>query len=49
MALHEELGIFAILDELEVRRERAGVPDEVLLRTLATLPFVEQASPPWSQ
>jgi len=44
VALHEELGIFALLDELEVQRERAGVPDEVLLRTLATLPFVDQAS-----
>jgi hypothetical protein len=49
VALHEELGIFALLDELEVQRERAGVPDEVLLRTLATLPFVEQASPPRSE
>jgi hypothetical protein len=44
VALHEELGIFALLDELEVHRERAGVADELLLRTLATLPFVEQAS-----
>ena len=44
MALHQELGIFAVLEELEVQRERAGVPDEVLLRTLATLPFVEAAS-----
>src|SRR5947207_5480898 len=44
VALHEELGIFAILDEMEVQRVRAGVPDELLLRTLATLPFVEQAS-----
>src|SRR5947199_10506177 len=44
VALHEELGIFAILDEIEVQRTRAGVPDELLLRTLATLPFVEQAS-----
>ncbi len=44
VALHEELGIFAILDELEVQRARAGVPDELLLCTLATLPFVEQAS-----
>jgi len=25
--------MFAILDELEVQRARAGVPDEVLLRT----------------
>src|SRR6266702_3154169 len=46
VALHQELGIFAILDELEVQRARAGVADELLLRTLATLPFVEQASPP---
>src|SRR2546423_12086405 len=44
VAFHQELGIFAILDELEVQRARAGVPDELLLRTLATLPFVEQAS-----
>jgi hypothetical protein len=44
VALHQELGIFALLDELEVQRRRAGVPDELLLRTLATLPFVEQAS-----
>src|SRR2546429_1607787 len=44
VALHQELGIFAILDEMEVQRTRAGVPDELLLRTLATLPFVEQAS-----
>src|SRR5213595_1567669 len=44
VALHEELGIFAILDGLEAQRARAGVPDELLLRTLATLPFVEQAS-----
>jgi len=44
VALHEELGMFAILEEMEVQRERAGVPDELVLRTLATLPFVEQAS-----
>src|SRR3989440_2455549 len=44
VALHEELGIFGILDKLEVQRERAGVSDEVLLHTLATLPFVEAAS-----
>src|SRR2546423_2819434 len=44
VALHEELGIFAIVDEVEAQRTRAGVPDELLLRTLATLPFVEQAS-----
>jgi hypothetical protein len=44
VALHEELGIFAILDEMEVQRTRTAIPDELLLRTLATLPFVEQAS-----
>src|SRR2546421_7935607 len=44
VALHQELGIFAIVDELELQRARAGVPDELLVRTLATLPFIEQAS-----
>jgi hypothetical protein len=44
VALHQELGIFAIVDGLEVQRARAGVADELLLRTLATLPFVEHAS-----
>ncbi len=43
VALHQELGIFAIVDELEVQRTRAGIDDELLLRTLATLAFVEQA------
>jgi hypothetical protein len=31
VALHQKLGIFAILDELEVQRTRAGVPDELRL------------------
>src|SRR5438094_1126090 len=44
VALHQALGIFAIVDGLEVQRTRAGIDDELLLRTLATLPFVEQAS-----
>ena len=44
VALHEDLGILAIVEQLEVQRKRAGVPDALLLRTLATLPFVEQAS-----
>ncbi len=48
VALHEELRIFAIVEELDVQRARAGVPDELVLRTLATLPFVDQASLPWS-
>ena len=44
VALHDELGIFAILDEIEGIRQRAGLPDALLLRTLATLPFVAAAS-----
>ncbi len=44
VALHEELGIFGMVEQLEVQRKRAGVPDGLLLRTLATLPFVDQAS-----
>src|SRR6266566_7909341 len=44
VTLHGEIWIFAIVDEMEVQRARAGVPDEVLLRTLATLPFVEATS-----
>ena len=44
VALPEELRIFAIIEQLELQRARAGVPDALLLRTLATLPFVEQAS-----
>jgi hypothetical protein len=44
IALHEELGICAILEAVEAQRTRAGVPDELLLRTRATLPLVEQAS-----
>lgn len=44
VALHEELGVLAALDGLEVERERAGVADRLLLRTLATLPFLGEAS-----
>jgi len=44
VALHEELGVLAALEEVESTRERAGVPDVLLVRTLATLPFVEEAS-----
>lgn len=36
-----ELGVFEALECLEVQREREGIPDELLLRTLAVLPFVE--------
>lgn len=44
VALHEELGIFRVLDKLPVPRERAGLPDRLLLRTLATLPFLAEPS-----
>jgi hypothetical protein len=44
VGLHDELGIFATLDALPVERQRAGVPDTLLLRTLATLPFLREAS-----
>lgn len=44
VTLHEELGIFAIVEQLEVQRRRAEVTDALLLRTRATLPFVDQVS-----
>jgi hypothetical protein len=44
VALHHELGIFDILDTLEVHRSRRGIDDGLRLRTLATLPFMEAAS-----
>jgi hypothetical protein len=39
IALHLELGVFDALDHLPVDRQRAGIDDALLLRTLATLPF----------
>jgi hypothetical protein len=44
VALHEELGILEAVGELAVTRKRAGVADESLLRTLATLPFLPEGS-----
>src|SRR5437763_14035525 len=44
VALHDELRIFRLLDRLPVCRERAGLPDALLLRTLAALPFVAEPS-----
>lgn len=44
VALHEELGILAVLDGLAVERVRAGLADGLLLRTLATLPFLKEAA-----
>ena len=39
-----ELEVFEAVEQIEVERERAGVPDELALRTLALLPFVEALS-----
>jgi hypothetical protein len=36
-----ELGVFEALEVLKVGRQREGIPDKLLLRTLAVLPFVE--------
>lgn len=44
VALHDELGSLTTVGDLEVERERAGLPDTLLLRTLATLPFLKEAS-----
>lgn len=44
VALHEELGVLAALGEVAVPRQRAGLDDALLLRTLATLPFLPDAS-----
>lgn len=42
IALHIELGVFDALDHLPVDRQRAGIDDALLLRTLATLPFLPE-------
>src|SRR3954447_25605518 len=42
VALHIELGAFDALDRLAVNRQRQGVPDHLLFRTLATLPFLRE-------
>ena len=44
VALHNELGIFHLLDKLPVQRQRAGLPDPLRLRTLAALPFLDPPS-----
>ena len=48
IALHEELGIFAILDEVEAQRKRAGVPDELLLRTASDVAVCGAGLAQWS-
>jgi hypothetical protein len=44
LALHDELGALRAVESLYVRRQRAGLPDRLLLRTLATLPFLRDTS-----
>jgi hypothetical protein len=44
VALHEELGILAAVAGVVTQRQRAGLADGLLLRTLATLPFLAAAS-----
>jgi hypothetical protein len=44
VALSAELETFRMLDELEVSRERQGIPDALLLHTLAVLPFLADGS-----
>ncbi len=44
VALHDELGVFSALDDLPTSRLRRGLDDGLLLRTAATLPFLERAS-----
>ena len=39
-----ELEVLEAVNLIQVEREREGVPDELLLRTLAVLPFVEALS-----
>src|SRR6516225_2165864 len=43
VALHIELGLFEALDAVPVTRQRDGIADPLLLRTLATLPFLPEA------
>lgn len=40
IALHDEVGALAAVEALETQRCRAGLPEGVLLRSLAVLPFL---------
>jgi hypothetical protein len=44
VALSAELGTFTMLDALAVARKRRGIPDPLLLHTLAVLPFLADGS-----
>jgi hypothetical protein len=48
VALHEELGIFAIVEQLEVQRARAGVPDELRLAYLGDVAVCGTGLLEWS-
>ena len=39
-----ELGVLDAAAAIQVNRKRDGIPDELLLRTLAVLPFIEAMS-----
>lgn len=39
--LTAELGVWEALEAIQVSREREGIPDDLLLRTLTVLPFIE--------
>lgn len=41
VALHDEWGVFAALDNLHPQRKRDGIDDRLLLRTLSVMPFLE--------
>jgi hypothetical protein len=44
VAVHEELGILPAVERLAVNRARGGIPDDLLLRTAAVLPFLDTPS-----
>ncbi len=44
VALSVELKTFEMLDALPVKRQREGIPDPLLLHTLAVLPFLAEGS-----
>jgi Transposase DDE domain len=41
VALHDELGAFDVLEAIKPKRARRGLDDELLLRTLSVMPFLE--------
>jgi hypothetical protein len=39
-----EIGVFQALSVIEITREREGIPDDLLLRTLAVPPFMVRSN-----